>query len=97
MCSGLQPVHNFVCVDLVNKAEKLKAKLLAGQGYHNFAFGDLVAVLELVGFAHVRTNGSHRFFTHPKIPEPVNIQPRGGKCKPYQLKQVRDIINEHHL
>jgi predicted RNA binding protein YcfA (HicA-like mRNA interferase family) len=81
----------------MNRAEKLKARLLSGKGYHNFSFGDLVMVLELVGFVHVRTNGSHRFFSHPSIPEPVNIQPRDGKCKPYQLKQVRDIIKEHGL
>jgi len=81
----------------MNQAEKLKTKLLAGQGYHNFSFGDLVMVLELVGFVHVRSNGSHRFFTHPNIPEPVNIQPRKGKCKPYQLRQVRDIIHEYGL
>jgi predicted RNA binding protein YcfA (HicA-like mRNA interferase family) len=81
----------------MNRAEKIKAKLLSGKGYHNFLFGDLVMVLELIGFVHVRSNGSHRFFTHPTIPEPVNIQPQKGKCKPYQLRQVRNIILEHRL
>ena len=31
------------------------------------------------------------------LPEPINIQPRGGKCKPYQLRQVRNIIEEYKL
>jgi len=81
----------------MNRADKLKTKLLAGQGYHNFSFGDLVLVLESLGFVHARTTGSHHWFTHPAIPEPVNIQPRKGQCKPYQLRQVKEIIREHGL
>jgi len=81
----------------VNKADKFKAKLLAGEGFHNFSFNDLVTLLKSLGFVHDRTKGSHRWFKHPQIPEPVNIQPVQGKAKPYQLRQVRDIIKEHRL
>ena len=81
----------------MNKVEKLKTRLLAGQGYHNFAFADLVLLLGSLGFVHDRTRGSHRWFKHPRIPEPVNLQPVGRQCKPYQLRQVRDIIEEHQL
>ena len=81
----------------MNKADKLKAKLLANQGYHNFAFHDLVTLLKALGFVHDRTRGSHQWYKHPQIPEPVNIQSFGGQAKPYQLRQVRDIIEEHQL
>jgi hypothetical protein len=56
----------------------------------------LTRPIESVSHADVMRR-SGRFFSHPSIPEPVNIQPRDGKCKPYQLKQVRDIIKEHGL
>ena len=69
----------------MNKADKLKAKLLAGQGYHNFSFSDLATLLKALGFVHDRTTGSHHWFKHPRIAEPVNIQPVHGQAKPYQL------------
>ena len=80
----------------MNKAEKLKAKLLAGQGYHNFSFSDLVLLLESLGFT-MRDKGSHHWFTRPDIPDAINIQPKRGQCKAYQLRQVRDLINTYQL
>ena len=80
----------------MNKAAKLKAKLLAGQGYHNFSFSDLVLLLESLGF-EMRVNGSHHWFTRPDIADAINIQPKNGQCKAYQLRQVRDLINAHKL
>lgn len=81
----------------MNKAEKLKVKVLADQGYHNFAFADAVLLLEHLGFVHDRTKGSHHWFKHPRIPEPVNLQPVNGQCKAYQLRQIRAIIHDHQL
>jgi len=87
----------FYAFGSVNKADKLKAKVLTGQGFHNFAFADLISLLKMLGFVHDRSNGSHFIFKHPRVPEPVVIQEFHGKAKPYQLRQVRDIINEHSL
>ncbi len=80
----------------MNKAEKLKAKLLAGQGFHNFSFSNLVFLLESLGFV-MRINGSHHWFTRPDIPDAINVQPRKGQAKAYQLRQVRAIIKAHNL
>lgn len=81
----------------MNKADKLKARLLAGPGYHNFAFSDAVLLLNSLGFAFDHIRGGHHWFKHPRIPQPVNLQPIQGQCKPYQLRQIRDIIREHNL
>ena len=41
---------------------------------------------------------SHMVAWHEKIPEIINIQPGpNGKAKPYQLKQIRTIINQYNL
>ena len=37
------------------------------------------------------------FFHHPDLPEIINLQPRHGKGKPYQMKQVRELILRYHL
>jgi hypothetical protein len=31
------------------------------------------------------------------VEEILNLQPRGGKGKPYQVKQVRDVILKYNL
>ncbi|MBI4625118.1 MAG: type II toxin-antitoxin system HicA family toxin [Verrucomicrobia bacterium] len=53
-------------------------------------------LLESLGFT-MRVNGSHHWFTRPDIPDAINIQPKKGQCKAYQLRQVRDLINTHKL
>jgi len=43
------------------------------------------------------TGGSHRIFYKEGVEEIINIQPKGGKAKPYQVKQVRQIISKYKL
>lgn len=31
------------------------------------------------------------------MPERINIQPKGNKAKPYQVKQVRELIKKYKL
>ena len=81
----------------MGKFKKLKARLLAEQGFNNFATSDLETVLLGVGFTHNRTTGSHHIYVHPGVDAPVNIQNRNGKAVPYQLRQVKTLIEENNL
>jgi hypothetical protein len=49
-----------------------------------------------LGFSE-RISGSHRIFYREDIAEIINLQPRGSKGKPYQMKQVRDILLKYKL
>ena len=64
---------------------------MRGTSDANLAFDDLCYVLRHLGFTE-RVKGDHHIFSHPEIEEIVNVQPRDGKAKPYQVKQVRNII-----
>jgi hypothetical protein len=44
-----------------------------------------------------RVRGDHHIFTRTGIPEIINLQPRESKAKPYQVKQVRDLITKYRL
>jgi len=81
----------------MSRKNKIKDRLLNRQGWHNFSFDDIETLLRHVGFIHSRTNSSHRIYTHAGIGKIVTIQPVRGKCKPYQLAQITDIIKEHKL
>ncbi len=79
---------------MMNRKAKRLDKLLDGRSDHNLQFDDLLSALEYVGFVYQRQEGSHRIFTHPDLPDDiVNVQPaKDGKAKPYQVKQIRVLI-----
>lgn len=44
-----------------------------------------------------RVRGSHHIFTKEGVEEILNVQPKGTKAKPYQVKQVRNVILGYKL
>jgi predicted RNA binding protein YcfA (HicA-like mRNA interferase family) len=62
-----------------------------------YSFKDMVSLVEAFGFTLSRINGSHHIFTHPNIPELVNIQNVRGKAKPYQVRQFLTLVETHNL
>lgn len=74
---------------------KLLRKALAGA--QDIRFNDMVALVEAFGFVLSRTKGSHHIFTHPAIPELVNLQAVGGYAKPYQIRQFLRLVERYNL
>ena len=52
---------------------------------------------EALGFELSRTSGSHHIFTHPAIPELVNLQEVGGMAKAYQVRQLLKLVERYNL
>ena len=77
------------------KKQKLLQKLLTGT--KNIRFSEAVACAESFGFRLDRVNGSHHIFTHPDISELLNLQNVKGKAKPYQIKQLLQLIETYNL
>ena len=69
--------------------------VLSGQGV--VAFTDLQRLLEKLGFTLARVNGSHHIYLHPRVPRPMNVQRVGRDAKPYQVRQLRDMIKQFGL
>jgi hypothetical protein len=66
-------------------------RVLRGNADANIRFTDLCALLDHLGFVE-RIRGDHHIFTRDDVAEILNLQPRGGKAKAYQVKQVRGVI-----
>jgi predicted RNA binding protein YcfA (HicA-like mRNA interferase family) len=81
----------------MSKAEKLAAKILTGKSDNNFAFNDLCYILDRAGFQWRSGKGSHRIYYKEGVFEIVNVQPRNGKAKPYQVKQVRELLLRYKI
>lgn len=67
------------------------------RGRGNISFNDLQRLLSKLGFRLVRVTGSHHIYVREGVTRPINIQPVGKDAKPYQVRQLRDIIEEFDL
>lgn len=77
------------------KNRKLLAKVLRNS--KNLRFGEAIALAKAFGFRLSPTQGSHHIFVHPQIRELVNLQEVGGKAKPYQVRQLLEIVERYAL
>lgn len=64
--------------------KKLKLLKRALEGSRSFRFDEFVTLVEAFGFHLSRVQGSHHIFSHPGIPELLNLQNWKGETKPYQ-------------
>ena len=71
-------------------------QVLHGASDANIRFSDLAHLLRDLGFEE-RVRGSHHIFTREGIEEILNLQPRGSMAKPYQVRQVRNVIVRYKL
>ena len=78
------------------KPRKLLARLVRGD-LQNVTFSDLQRLVEAFGFSLVRTTGSHHIYSHPGIPELVNLQKVKGQAKAYQIRQFLRLVERYNL
>lgn len=75
----------------MSQSSKLLSQILQGTSDANIPFSGLCQLLGHLGFQE-RIRGSHHIFTKEGVEEILNLQPKGSKAKPYQVKQVRNVI-----
>jgi predicted RNA binding protein YcfA (HicA-like mRNA interferase family) len=63
----------------------------------NLPFRDLIALAEAAGFTMKRVKGGHHILTRPGTPEILVFQPRKGRAKPYQVRQLLTVIERHGI
>ncbi|MSR10326.1 MAG: type II toxin-antitoxin system HicA family toxin [Gammaproteobacteria bacterium] len=80
----------------MGKYAKLLDRVLYSGKTTGFKFNAVCKLLLLLGF-HQRIKGGHHIFTRPGVYEIINLQPKSGQVKVYQLEQVRDIITRYGL
>ncbi len=74
---------------LPSGAAKLLERIMRGHSDANIPFDKLRSLLRDLGFQE-RVKGSHHVFCATGLARPLNLQPAtGGKCKPYEVRQVR--------
>lgn len=80
----------------MGKVAKTLDKILRANSDNNIRFADLRTLLHQLGFKE-RVRGDHHIFTRDEVVEILNLQPKKGKAKAYQVKQVRGVITSYGL
>ena len=80
----------------MGKYDRLLQRILSGRADASIPFSDLCHLLKRFGFDE-RTSGSHHLFRKSGVEDMVNLQKDGNEAKPYQVKQVRQIILKYKL
>ncbi len=80
----------------MGRTNKILNVILSGRSDKGINFNDLITLVIDLGFT-MRIKGDHHIFTKSGVDEIINLQPVGAKAKPYQVKQVRDLILKYRL
>ena len=81
---------------MMNRDDNLRQRILSGQSDANIRFNDLRMFLLRLGFVE-RVRGSHHIFRMGGVRERINLQRDGSHAKPYQVRQVRQVVLRHQL
>jgi hypothetical protein len=81
----------------MSKKEKFRDKILSGEHDKDIEFDELCTFVQQLGFE--RRKGRHKaIFYKDGVREILNLQARNdGAAKPYQVKQVREIVLSYKL
>lgn len=80
----------------MSRHDKLLLRILRGASDANISFAGLCQLLYHLGFEE-RVRGDHHIFTKDGVEEILSLQPKGGDAKPYQVKQVRQVVLKYKL
>ena len=80
----------------MGRQDKLLERILRGTSDANIPFEGVCQLLGKLGFEQ-RIRGAHHIFTKEGVEEILNLQPKGAVAKPYQVKQVRQVILKYKL
>ena len=81
---------------MAGKHDQLLLRILKGASDTAILFSGLCDLLRHLGFTE-RIRGSHHIFFRNGVEEILNLQPKENKAKPYQVKQVRQVILKYGL
>ena len=80
----------------MGQPEKLLLKVLRGTSDAHIGFDELCKLLGGLGFEH-RVRGSHHMYSKAGVADLINLQRDGANAKPYQVRQVRNVIVKYKL
>ena len=78
----------------MNPRKLLRKAIASPQGLR---FEEACALAAAFGFRLSRVRGGHHVFVHPDVRQLVNLQDVHGQAKPYQVRQLLDLVERYNL
>jgi hypothetical protein len=78
----------------MNPRELLQEAIASPQ---NLRFEEACTLATAFGFRLSRVRGSHHIFVHPGVRELLNLQEVHGQAKPYQVRQLLELVERYNL
>ncbi len=81
----------------MGKRRKLFGRIVRKGPDTNIPFEQARTLLQHLGFSE-RISGSHHVFVREGVEELITLQrTKGGKCKPYQVGQMREVLLKYNM
>ncbi len=80
----------------MSRRARILQRVLGGRSDASIRFEDLCGLLRSLRFAE-RIKGSHDIFRKAGVGAKINLQRDGSHAKPYQVKQVRQVLKAYLL
>lgn len=79
----------------MTRFDKLYKQIII-EGKTNISFSDIQFFVEKLGF-RCRIKGDHFVYTIDGLDVMINLQPSNKDAKPYQVKQIKKIVEKYKL
>ena len=80
----------------MSRYSKAYAHIMMRRSDSTVPLDEICGLMLRLGF-DCRVRGDHHIFTMEGIEEIINLQPKNGMGKAYQVKQIRDLLLKYKL
>lgn len=80
----------------MGRRRKVLERILSGRSDANIPFEQARTLLRDLGFSE-SIRGSHHKYVREGVQELINLQEVEGKCKPHQVRQMREVLLRYNL
>lgn len=71
--------------------------LQAARPGHSLRYNEFKMLIEQFGFRLASVNRLHNIFVHEQVITPINIQNINGVIKPFQVRQLINLVYQYQL
>jgi hypothetical protein len=81
----------------MSKRRKLYDKIMSSKQDNNIGYEEVCSLLEYLEFSSRQKGTSHIVFSKREYDDIINLQNKNGKCKSYQVAQLRRFFRKEGI
>lgn len=81
----------------MSQRKKLYDKIMSSKHDNNIGFDETCNLLKYIGLEFRQNGTSHIVFSKKECDDIINLQNKNGKCKSYQVAQIRRFFRKEGI